>query len=156
MPSAWWSVLTNRIGNDPDEGCLLEIVKCGRCRAKVPLLAFPRKANLKVSKTCAKCLEKEAVRRAGQRGDAKENTRGSEQMRKDVTTPANDRLPTLAWEAFISLLRENHAHACELDTFVKKPGREPLRPAQDDRATMHDRAVEVSKVVRDATGYRFK
>jgi hypothetical protein len=62
----------------------------------------------------------------------------------------------LAWEVFIMLLQENHAHACKLDTFVKKPRREPPLPTHDSRATTHDHAIEVSKAVWDTTGYRFK
>jgi hypothetical protein len=121
-------------------------MKCTRCKFTGLPSEFPKSVKMKVLKTCADCLSKQAITRIQRANRDKENEGISQ---AELVTTENGRAPMLEWKVFISLLRDSSNHACELDAFVKEPSREPLMPC-------HERAIAVSRAVWDATGYRFK
>lgn len=87
--------------------------------------------------------------------DGKENQEdhtggiGGQTEKGDTTIP---RTPTLGWDAFISILKDNCNNAYEVDAFVMEQERILLTPVM----SCHERAAVISKAVWDATGYRFK
>jgi hypothetical protein len=107
---------------------------------------------MKPLKTCIRCLDKQAAAHANRR--EKENIpmhapcRGLAREEKGSW----ERPPTISWDAFLTLLSGNQDRAFELDTFVREAPREPLSDAQDS----HARAIMVSNIVWEVTGYRFK
>jgi hypothetical protein len=104
-------------------------------------------------KTCAKCLKVTSEKRGAkkrQAGDKENNDMAEERTHKRFKLSA-DEVPTLSWEAFVTLLAENKDNAFELEAFVSVTTG-PLTEAM----TGLERAKIVSQAVREATGYRFK
>ena len=135
-----------------------EIIKCLRCPFKGPESSFPRKQNMRFSKTCLTCLEitnaKTAKKRALQakkplHTDKENMESGSDECRKGKSITKHP--PTLTWDKFLSILTENKDHPFELHTFVKINQDSPTAVK-----TTHDQAVDVANAVKQATGFQFK
>jgi hypothetical protein len=125
--------------------------KCLQCPFWGPQSAFPPNSNLKYLKTCVACLEKMAGRRIQATGDKENDSKKQSKVNKG-SRARMDRPPTLSWDVFISLLKNNKDKACELYAFIIEPPCIPLVPQKD----CHDRVAVVAKAVWDATGFRFK
>jgi len=140
-----------------DSTVFTDVIKCLRCSFKGPESSYPRKRNMKFSKTCMKCLGitngKAAERRAEKHQHTNkenvEDTTGSSECQKGKRVVKHPL--TLTWDEFISVLTENKDHPFELEAFVKID-QDPLRTAK----STHDRAVEVANATKEATGFRFK
>src|SRR5438046_9636543 len=80
--------------------------KCLQCPFRGPQSALPCNSNLKDLKTCVTCLEKTAARRIQVTGNKENNSEKQSKVNKGCRSRM-DRPPTLSWEAFISLLKNN-------------------------------------------------
>ena len=94
------------------------LVKCSRCTFWGTQSAFPHKANLQYSKSCASCVRKLASHRRTKGENAEkenEGVRASSQGRKKMVA---GEIPTLPWASFLLMLEENKGKPFVLEAFM--------------------------------------
>jgi hypothetical protein len=102
---------------------------------------------LKHTKDCHDCREKRNKNKKTEKEEENENATRKRRapLGKDTSVKGP---PTVSLAAFISLLEGNKEKAFEIHTFVQLSGLESN--------SGHDCAIELSKMIWNATGFRFK